>query len=227
MLSKLRIGPRLIFLIAVQGCVLLAIGATALAGLNLAAGYTDSLNRTVSEGTRLGYIAETVRADFIGTLRAVNAGTMDWKEGGGRLQFARRQFEDDWARFSSSLTADEAEFADDVLAPGLADVRQAFSLLTTVLEAEDREALAKFVSEDLNVLVEPFLNALLASSTERQMSSEKTFAESLKDNQIFLYTSLGVIIVGVILAGVLGFFIYRSISAPIGQISDTVPAGVE
>ena len=66
------------------------------------------------------------------------------------------------------------------------------------------------------------MNALLASSTERQMSSEKTFAESLKDNQIFLYTSLGVIIVGVILAGVLGFFIYRSISAPIGQISDTV-----
>ena len=81
MLSKIRIGPRLILLIAVQAVVLLAIGATAVTGLNLAAAYSDSLNRTVGEGTRLGYVAETVRDDMMATVRALSSGTVSWNEG--------------------------------------------------------------------------------------------------------------------------------------------------
>ena len=102
MLSKLRIGPRLILLIAVQALVLLAIGATAVTGLNLAAAYSDSLNRTVGEGTRLGYVAETVRDDLMATVQAVASEAISWNEGRDRLAFARRQFEDDWSNFSTS-----------------------------------------------------------------------------------------------------------------------------
>ena len=66
------------------------------------------------------------------------------------------------------------------------------------------------------------LPALLASSTQRQLASEARFTESVRDNQGLLLLSLFVIIAGVVLAGVIGFFIYRSITQPISQIADTV-----
>ncbi|MDX1434998.1 MAG: methyl-accepting chemotaxis protein, partial [Gammaproteobacteria bacterium] len=61
-----------------------------------------------------------------------------------------------------------------------------------------------------------------ASSSERQLASEATFARSLESNRTFLYASLTVILIGVVLAGVLGYMIYRSIEDPIGRISGTV-----
>jgi len=222
MINRIRIGPRLIFLITVQALILILIGLTALLGLNFASKSTQFLNRNVAEGTQLSYLAGTIQGDLLTTANRVNTGAMIWEEGRERLAFAREQFEEDWAAYTARLTPDEAEFIEDVLSPGLEGVRAAFSELDRLFRAEDRTNLSLFVLNDLAELVEPFLNALLASSAERQLVSSETFAQSLERNQTFLFTSLGVIIVGVLLAGVLGYMIYRSIEDPIGRISSTV-----
>ena len=220
--SKFRIGPRLIFLITVQAIILLIIGFTALAGLTFASRSTDLLNQNVSEGTRLSYLADTIQGELLATVHRVNTGAMTWEQGRQNLEFANQQFEDDWQEYTSGLSADEAEFIDDVLAPGLAGVRSAFVELERLFRTEDRTNLSLFVINDLDELVQPFLNALLASSAERQLASEQTFEESLRSNNTFLYASLAVIIVGIVLAGVIGYLIYRSIVDPIERISGTV-----
>lgn len=225
--SKFRIGPRLIFLITVQAIILLIIGFTALAGLTFASQSTDLLNRNVTEGTRLSYLADTIQGELLATVHRVNTGAMTWGEGRQALEFANRQFEEDWKTYTAGLTPDEAEFIDDVLAPGLVGVRSAFVELERLFRNEDRTNLSLFVINDLDELVQPFLNALLASSSERQLASEQTFAESLKSNNVFLYASLAVIIVGVVLAGVIGYLIYRSIVDPIERISGTVHSVAE
>ncbi len=225
--SKFRIGPRLIFLITVQAIILLTIGFTALAGLTFASRSTDLLNRNVTEGTRLSYLADTIQGDLLGTVNRVSTGALTWEEGRENLAFANQQFEEDWKTYTASLTADEAEFIEDVLAPGLTGVRSAFVELERLFRSENRTNLGLFVINDLDELVNPFLNALLASSSERQLASEATFAESLKSNNTFLYASLAVIIIGVILAGVIGYLIYRSIVDPINRISSTVHSVTE
>ena len=225
--SKFRIGPRLIFLITVQAIILLIIGFTALAGLTYASRSTDLLNRNVKEGTRLSYMADTIQGDLLGTVNRVSTGALTWEEGRQNLAFANQQFEEDWKTYTASLTADEAEFIEDVLAPGLTGVRSAFVELERLFRNENRTNLSLFVINDLEELVNPFLNALLASSAERQLASEATFAESLKSNNTFLYASLAVIVIGVILAGVIGYLIYRSIVDPIEQISSTVHSVTE
>ena len=225
--SKFRIGPRLIFLITVQAIILLIIGFTALAGLTYASRSTDLLNRNVTEGTRLSYLADTIQGDLLATVNRVSTGALTWEEGRQNLEYANQQFEEDWRTYTSSLTPDEAEFIDDVLAPGLAGVRSAFVELQRLFKTENRTNLSLFVLNDLDQLVNPFLNALLASSSERQLASQKTFAESLKSNNTFLYASLAVIVIGVILAGVIGYLIYRSIVEPIERISDTVHSVAE
>ena len=225
--SKFRIGPRLIFLITVQAIILLIIGFTALAGLTFASRSTDLLNRNVTEGTRLSYLADTIQGDLLGTVNRVSTGALTWEEGRENLAYANQQFEEDWKVYTSSLTADEAEFIEDVLAPGLTGVRSAFVELERLFRSENRTNLSLFVINDMEELVNPFLNALLASSSERQLASEATFAESLKSNNTFLYASLAVIVIGVILASVIGYLIYRSIVDPIDRISSTVHSVTE
>jgi len=225
--SRFRIGPRLIFLITVQAIILLAIGFTALAGLTFASRSTDLLNRNVTEGTRLSYLADTIQGELLATVHRVNTGAMIWEEGRLNLAFANQQFEDDWRTYTAALSPDEAEFIEDVLAPGLTGVRSSFVELDRLFRSEDRTNLSLFVINDLDELVQPFLNALLASSSERQLASEQTFAESLKTNNMFLYASLAVIVIGVVLASVIGYLIYRSIVDPIARISDTVHSVAE
>ena len=220
--SKFRIGPRLIFLITVQAIILLVIGFTALAGLTFASRSTDLLNQNVTEGTRLSYLADTIQSELLATVHRVNTGAMIWDEGRQNLAFANQQFEDDWKTYTAALSPDEAEFIDDVLTPGLIGVRSSFVELDRLFRSENRTNLSLFVINDLDELVQPFLNALLASSSERQLASEQTFAESLRTNNAFLYASLAVIVIGVALAGVIGYLIYRSIVDPIARISDTV-----
>ena len=152
----------------------------------------------------------------------MNTGALTWEEGRQNLEFANQQFEDDWATYTAALTPDEAEFIDDVLAPGLVGVRSAYVELDRLFRNENRTNLSLFVINDLDELVQPFLNALLASSSERQLASEQTFADSLQSNNAFLYASLAVIVIGVLLAGVIGYLIYRSIADPIERISGTV-----
>ena len=205
-----------------QAIILLVIGFTAIAGLTFASRSTDLLNRNVTEGTRLSYLADTIQSELLATVHRVNTGAMIWDEGRQNLAFANQQFEDDWRTYTTALSPDEAEFIEDVLAPGLTGVRSSFVELDRLFRSENRTNLSLFVINDLDELVQPFLNALLASSSERQLASEQTFAESLKTNNTFLYASLAVIVIGVALAGVIGYLIYRSIADPIARISDTV-----
>ena len=108
-------------------------------------------------------------------MNRVSTGALIWEEGRQNLSFANQQFEDDWKTYTAALTADEAEFIEDVLAPGLAGVRSAFIELERLFRNENRTNLSLFVINDLDELVNPFLNALLASSSERQLASARTF----------------------------------------------------
>ena len=222
MLRKLTIGSRLILLIAVQAVILLVIGATALFGLDLAARSTNALNQNVSEGTQLDYVADTLRGDLLQTVYQLNSGAITWAEGRERLDFAKRRFEQDWATFSGGVDGDEAEFLRDTMEPGLRAVRSAFDELARLLASEDRSNLQLFVVNEFTDLVEPLLNALIASSSQRQLASQERFSQTLRDNQRLLYLCLAVIVAGVLLAAVIGYFIYRSITGPISRITDTV-----
>ncbi len=222
MLRKFKIGPRLILLIAVQALILLLVGGTAVFGLNVASQSTEVLNRNVSEGTRLDYISSTLRGDLLGTVYQLDTGAITWAEGRERLAFARDRFESDWGTFSGGVTADEAEFIKDVMEPGLLNVRTAFEELGRLFDAEDRTNLELFVLNEFADLVDPLLNALSASSTQRQMVAESTFHQSLENNRMFFMASLSVIVGGVLIAGIIGLFIYRSITRPIARIAETV-----
>ena len=65
MLNKLKIGSRLVVLIAIQTVVLLVIGLTSIVGANYAAQTTESLNKNVIEQVTLNQLNEAVRSDLL------------------------------------------------------------------------------------------------------------------------------------------------------------------
>ncbi|MGI9305222.1 MAG: methyl-accepting chemotaxis protein [Gammaproteobacteria bacterium] len=222
MLRSLRIGPRLIFFIAVQLIILAGVSATTLYGLNLAVQSTNQLNRNVSEGTHLSYLAGSIRGELLPTIHGVNTGAISWEGGRRSLRDVEKQFEQDWDDYTSVLSAEEIELVGDTLEPGLADLRTTFRDAKQLLTAEDRALLALFVRNELNAKINPFLNAVLASSAERRLASERTFSESLENSRKFLAFSIAAALTGALLVMVLGVLIYRSISQPIRQISNAV-----
>ena len=222
MLRKLRIGPRLIVLIAVQTLVALAVGSAGLLGLGFAANSTEDLSRNVQEGTRLSYLAETLRSDVLDGVYGVNLGVLTWSEGRQRLTSARERLDEDWQQFRSGLSADEAEFVDDVLTPGFNTAREALDELAGLLETEDSVNLSLFLVNDAKDLIAPFVNAVLASTAERQLLAEETFDLTLSTSRNFLYAAAGLLVLGLVVSGALGFYIFRSIVGPIGAIERTV-----
>lgn len=222
MFSKLRIGPRLILLILVQTALILTVGVVGLLGLNQATQTTQQLNANVTESARTNGLMSAVHGGLLPTVHGVNNGTLTWSEGRERLAQAATGFFDSWDRLVESAAPEDRDFLEDVLAPWRPGVEQAFDEASRLFEGEDRVNLSLFVRNDLESLVQPFMDSLAASMMERQHTSSQVFADSLQKGQAFFTMGSAIVVFGVILATILGVLIYRSISDPVRKLSDTV-----
>jgi twitching motility protein PilJ len=222
MIRRLKIAPRLLVLISVQGFILLLTGAILLGVLNFAGNTAHSLNYSVDQVSKVTALAEGLRSGLVNTVQETNVGTITWSEGLARLELARSDFDAAWKNFSEGHDADEQELMKDVLLPELAGVREAFNSLKPIFESQDRSRLALFVSNDLNYLVGPFLDALVASSSLRQIDAEVISSDAAAASARYLTGSIAVIVMGLLLSVILAFAIYRSISQPLGQIASAV-----
>ncbi|HSH41842.1 MAG TPA: methyl-accepting chemotaxis protein [Arenicellales bacterium] len=222
MFNKLRIGPRLILLILVQTALILAVGVIGLLGLNQATQSTNQLNASVTETALVSDLADAVQGELLPTVHGVNNGTITWADGQQRLQQAATRFYEGWDRLTASVPESQQDFIDDVLAPWRPGVEQAIDELIRLFDAEDRVNLSLFVRNELDDLVQPFVDSLVAATQERQFSSSQVFAESLRRGETFFSVGSAVVVLGVILASALGVVIYRSISEPVRKLSETV-----
>jgi methyl-accepting chemotaxis protein len=222
MLSKLKIGPRLLTLIAVQTIVMIAIGLTSIIGANYAAQTTESLNKNVIEQVTLNQINEAVRSDLLEMINRVLIGKVDWNEGRSNLSAAKNLFINNWDEYKEDKDAAEVQEIEASLENDYRNLIVAFDDLGVIFEREDLTALNNYIEFRIPALVSPFLVELNERVNEQQLLSEAKFEDTIETNRMFLYGSIAVIIAGLLLAGLLGYLIFRSITKPIKKISDTV-----
>ena len=220
--GKIKIGARLLFLIAVQGAVLLGVGVIAM--LLLAnADKTESLLSTKVEGaSKLVQLTETFRNDVIDQVHAVNQGTITWADARELIGRAEIDFGNAWENFRGGLNPSDEELINDVISPYLGDITTMFEDLKPILEAQDRSRLSLFVSNDLPALTSPFLNAVVATTTLDQIESHEALATARAINQRYFYITVATLISGIIIAVLLGFATYYSITTPVRTVAETV-----
>jgi methyl-accepting chemotaxis protein len=222
MLNKMRIGTRLVFLIAVQTIVVLLIGLTAIAGLNFATNTTSDLNRNVIEQVKLNQLNESISGDLLGVVNRVNRGTQAWQDAAIDLLAAKAVFENNWDEYLEDRNPAKVAEIKKTMGPEVEKVEKAFDRVGELIEFRDQEGMSTFVLKDLDKLVNPMLLDLNERVAEQQIKSEEAFEKTSQANVLFFYASIGVMVFGLLLAVVLGVMIFRSIAKPVARISDTV-----
>jgi len=227
MLNTLNIGPRLVFLIAIQTIVLIIIGATAIIGLNYATRTTQSLNRSVIEQVSLNQLNDALRSDLLQMVNAVAAGKISWSTGRANLAAARSLFVNNWDEYKEDKSAAEIQDIEASLGNEYSNVLSAFRDLDRHFQLQDPAALNRYIDTDIPRLVTPFLTELNERVNEHQLLSESLFDQTVANTKQFLTSSIGIILAGLLLSAMLGYFIYRSISRPVRHISSAVRAVAE
>lgn len=222
MLNKLNIGPRLVLLIAVQTIMLIVVGLTAVTGLNFAANTTATLNTNIIEQVKLNQLNESLRADLLTTVNGVTYGSISWDKGRAGLASAYNLILNNWDEFKEDRPLSEVKEIEASLGDDFLNVTQAIEKLEIIFKAEDIEQLTLYVDQEMPRLINPFLVELNEKVNEQQLLSEGLFQESIQTNKTFLNNSILTVIIGLTIASILGYLIFRSISRPVRSISATV-----
>ena len=212
----------MVVLIAVQTIVLVIIGATSIVGANFAAQTTESLNKNVIEQVTLNQLNEVVRSDLLNMINRVAIGKVEWLEGDNNLTAAKNLFVNNWEEYKEDKDVFEVQEIEASLGNEYDNVIGAFSDLGLIFSRRDLSALNNYIEFKIPSMVNPFLLELNERVNEQQLFSEALFENTISTNRMFLYGSIAIILSGLLIAGFLGYMIFKSISRPIKKISETV-----
>jgi len=180
------------------------------------------LNKNVIEQVTLNQLNEAVRSDLLEMINRVAVGKMEWHEGQVNLSAAKNLFVNNWGEYKEDKDVVEVEEIEASLGNEYRNVIAAIDDLWLIFSRKDLTALNNYIEFKIPSLVNPFLLELNERVNEQQLFSEALFQDTITTNLFYLYSSVVIIIAGLLVAGFLGYLIFRSISRPIKKISETV-----
>ena len=224
MFSNIRIGRRLLLLIAVLTVVFLAVGTVTVIGMTEMSEDTSELNDKLAESAEFSQIAVSVRHNLVNVGQSLNVGRITWQEAADTLEIGLKEFNQLWRSHEAKISGNPEleEFFNDAFKLEVKLVRDGFEALTQIVKAESRPQLSLYILNEEQEFTDPFLNAADALATLESAEAQVIFDESESDAQLFLSTSGIVIVLGLILAATLGPLIYVSITSPIKNISAVI-----
>jgi methyl-accepting chemotaxis protein len=224
MFSNIRIGRRLLLLISVLTLTFMVTGAVTLIGMSDMSRDTAELNQKSADAAEFTRISSSVRYHLVDVSQLLASGAWTWQEARKQLEIGAREFDLLWSRKLASITGNPKaeEFFSDAFGLEAQLVKEGFSELLKIVNAENRGQLSLFLLNDARGYSEPFLNAADALSALESVEAQKVFDAGERASQLYLLISIAVVIIGLLLAATLGPFIYLSITRPIKSISNAV-----
>ncbi|NIR32771.1 MAG: HAMP domain-containing protein [Gammaproteobacteria bacterium] len=220
--GRFNIGVRLLALIGVQGFVLIGAGVIAMLLLVNANKVQSLFNDNVVQKAKLVRLSDALRHDVLDQVHALNLGKITWRDARNSVQRGEEQFYRSWEDYLSGLSAPDQELVNDAVAPFVEDLRLFFDELTPIIESESRSRLELFASNDLFALTDPFLNAIIATTSLDQLESQQELAAINATNRWYFYLTSAALVGGILLAAFLGFATYYSITNPVHHVAETV-----
>ncbi|BET57752.1 methyl-accepting chemotaxis protein [Geobacter sp. 60473] len=217
-LTNLSIGARLYGLIGFMSVLLIVIGAL---GLNSARLANSGLERVYKDRVvhlhDLKVIADMYAVNIVDTSHKVRSSTMSWADGRTIIDEAKKAIADQWKTYlSTNLVAEERGHIEEIK-PLMKAADAALERLSSIMRAEDADALATFAASELYPAIDP-VSAKFSGLVDDQLK----VAKEEYDNSNGLYRishtiSLVAIILGVVIAGAAGLLITRSITGPLAE----------
>ncbi len=224
MFSNIRIGRRLLLLIAVLTLVFMSVGAVTLIGMSDMSEDTSDLNNKMTVVAEFSHLGSIVENSLVGVGNKINLGKITWQEAAEILELGQKEFELNWSKQleKNAQNPDLVEFFDDAFGLEVELVRQGYEALSRIIESESRAQLALYMLNEEHEYSEPFINSALALTSLGSAEAQEIFDASESDATLYLTSSVIMVVVGLILAMTLGPLIYVSITSPIKSISGVI-----
>jgi len=222
MFSNMKIGRRLLLLIAALTLIFITTGIITLLGLSSASISSAGLNEKVKEGVRLNNIATIVRTGYVKAASDLYLGNTTWEDAKASIGQGRASFDSAWAKHQNSLTDTDKKVLNELFADSVINLREGFDQLSGIVEQENRGFLSLFMLNDSTPLSAPFLEAIESSLRLQEQTATELTEQATTESNTYLLISLIVVISGLLIAVILGTLIYRSITNPIIKIANTI-----
>ncbi|CAA6825858.1 MAG: Methyl-accepting chemotaxis protein [uncultured Thiotrichaceae bacterium] len=226
-LSRRSVAQRIYFLVLVPLVLLLLIGVGSIFALNQnEQALLDARDRITAMDAGNKLIRRTQR-DYLILLHEVSEGSVTWASGLKRLDAARQAFiEITIPRYKVAKGVGIADaLPDPEFSAVLAEMDRLVELMLNgrkLLEQEDRNALELYLLNDLEADTAPFRDAIHQQVQNDLQQTYDEFDLATTNARNFLLAITLATGLGMLLAALLGFIIYRSISFQVSKLTGTI-----
>ncbi len=218
-LNNVSIATRIVWLIIVSSLLIGLIGAIAGLTLNKNLKVLGEANQRVTRMSLSSNLINEINSDYRTLLYEVNSGIKTWKDGHNALRIAKASLLsdlDEYLQFDKERSGNaELEALAKAFLP---DIDEALRLL----KSESHANLSLFVTNDMNIALNPLLDALQQQQAVDVKESKKVLENATQGTRRSLLVALGVSLIGLALVALLGYLIYRSITRPTQSLVNTV-----
>ncbi|MEZ5477101.1 MAG: methyl-accepting chemotaxis protein [Thiolinea sp.] len=226
-LLRLTVAQRIYLLVLVPLLLLLLIGVGSIFALNQnQQALLDVSNRITAIDAGNKMIRRTQR-DFLILLHEVLIGSRTWQDGYTGLEQARDALRDvTIPRYREAKQVTRLMLDKN---PDLGNALQEMDRLVVnmdkglvLLQSEDRNQLELYLLNDLAEDTNPSRDAIHKQVQDDLEQTYASFDQASKEARNFLIGAALAIVVGMLIAALLGFFIYRSIASQVGRLTSTI-----
>lgn len=217
-----KINTRLTFAIVVQVAILVIIALIAGFGMSRANGLVNELNALVGMQTKLANVSQIVFGDLRILIDGLDRGVKTWEEGQTELQGLKKGFETGWAGLTSDLIALDKEHYEKQYQPTVPGVQEALGELDRLVAGRDKNRLGLFIANDLDALLNPFLEAQKFTVKETGERSTGVLGTAQTTTNTLLVLTVILAVLGFAVIFSLSTATYRAIMNPINKMMTTV-----
>lgn len=224
MLSRLSIPIRLLLLLAVPLAALLIVGLAGLASINATSATTQDLQSRLAQQAQLESMRDTVRAGLVGTANGIAIASIQPSTALEQLNKARTDFQAAGAAFVSAAPVAQRDRAQASIEPVLQDFAHGLSDLENALIEADPARVRAAMTGAWGEATQGLLDKLAQRLVEERAGSDRLIRGSRERDSSFFTLNATLGFAGLGLALLFGFYIGRSITTPVQQLTRTVQA---
>lgn len=220
-LDKLTVSRRIALLILIPLSLLLVMGAFSLNTLNNNRIALDNINQRVTDIDQVNNMIISLNRDYIRPLYQVQIGSKTWDDALRDLGKLEQKTNEFIQYYNDNKLRNNSQENWQALQEGkqlLANIQQGKDLLKT----ENRYTLELYLQNDLNADYNVLQSNLDKEVVVDIQMAETSFLNAQNTIKTFLMTGIILTLIGSIVAIALGYFIYKSISGSINQLSYTM-----
>jgi methyl-accepting chemotaxis protein len=232
MFSRIRIGHRLFFLLAVLVALTVMVGVVAVSDLGKSNDQLNTMFRErVQPAEQLKNIADAYNEDVINLAHKVASGHVAFPEAVKELAQAQQTIRNNWDSYQDSTHEPEEQKVIDLARAQMATAASEIANLESILKGGNQSRLQSWVRDSMDAAIDPIVRSIDSLSHLQTNEALATFSAAEAGYSTTRTTVIVLTALAALLAILLGSFIIRDIVRVVSDlaslISDVQQSGIQ